>query len=295
MKKAWGILVLAVLLGSAWPVLAEPLKVFVSIPPQQYIVRTVAGDLARVSVLVPPGADPHTYEPKPRQMVELSRARLYFALGLPFERVWLPKVTKDLPGLTVVHMEADIEQPAGHDEDRDHEHKEAHGHNHGHAHQGDPHVWTSPPLVRIMARATAQALARVDPAHAAEYAAGQAKLEAQMDALDAEIKAMFKGLEGRSFLVFHPAWGHFARAYGLRQIAVEVEGKEPKPAQLKELIEEGRVLGARVVLVQPQFSRRSAETVARALPGRVVVADPLAEDLPANLRRVATEIREALR
>jgi zinc transport system substrate-binding protein len=274
MRRALAAVLIIGALGLASTAWAAPLKVFVSVPPQRYIVQAVGGPRVEVSVLAPPGADPHTYEPRPRQMVELSRAAIYFAIGLPLERVWLPKAARDLPRLRIVHMEAGLDRTPGH---------------------LDLHVWTSPPRVRRLARTTAEALAKADPAHARDYHAGLARLEAEMDRLDAELKAMFKGLEGKSFMVFHPAWGYFAQAYGLKQIAVEVEGKEPKPAQLKQLIEAGRAMGSRVVLVQPQFSRRSAETVAQALGGRVVVADPLAEDLPANLRRVAEEIRQALR
>jgi len=286
MRKAFAIVLMVVLIGLASAAWAEPLKVFVSIPPQKYIVQAVGGDRVQVSVLVPPGADPHTYEPRPRQMAELSRAALFFAIGIEFERAWLSRAAKDLPRLRVVHMEAGIERRP----------EQEGGQGRGRIEVAlDPHVWVSPPLVRQLARNTAQALRQADPAHAKDYAAGQARLEADLDRLDAELRQMFQGLEGRSFVTFHPAWGYFAQAYGLRQVAVEVEGKEPKPAQLKQLIEEGRALGVRVVLVQPQFSRRSAETVALALGGRVVVADDLAEDLPDNLRRVAEEIRQALR
>jgi len=280
MRKAFAAFLVAGLVGLASAAWAEPLKVFVTVPPQKYVVQAVGGPRVVVSVLVPPGTDPHIYEPRPRQMVELSRAAVYFAIGYPFERAWLPKVSKDLPRLSIVRMEAGLERTP------------APGEGPG---EKDPHVWTSPPLLRRMARNTAQALGRVDPAHAQDYAAGQARLEADLDRLDADLKQVFQGLEGKSFMVFHPAWGYFAKAYGLKQIAVEVEGKEPKPAQLKQLIEQGRAMGSRVVLVQPQFSKRSAETVAQALGGRVVVADPLAEDLPDNLRRVAEEIRQALR
>jgi zinc transport system substrate-binding protein len=286
MRKALPVVIIVGLIGLASAAWAEPLKVFVSILPQKYIVQAVGGDRVQVSVLVPPGADPHVYEPRPRQMVELSRAALFFAIGIEFERAWLPRAAKDLPRLRVAHMEAGIERRPEQEGDQGRGRKEV---------ALDPHVWVSPPLVRQLARNTAQALRQADPAHAKDYAAGQARLEADLDRLDAELRQMFQGLEGRSFVTFHPAWGYFAQAYGLRQVAVEVEGKEPKPAQLKQLIEEGRALGVRVVLVQPQFSRRSAETVALALGGRVVVANDLAEDLPDNLRRVAEEIRQALR
>ncbi|MCK5723282.1 MAG: zinc ABC transporter substrate-binding protein, partial [Gammaproteobacteria bacterium] len=96
------------------------------------------------------------------------------------------------------------------------------------------------------------------------------------------------------FMVFHPSWGYFADTYGLKQVAVEIEGKNPKPSQLKELIEHAKEQGIKIIFVQPQFSSKSAKLVAREIGGRVAVADPLAQDWSANLRAVAREFKGAL-
>ena len=96
-------------------------------------------------------------------------------------------------------------------------------------------------------------------------------------------------------MVFHPSWGYFARQYGLEQVPIEIEGKAPKPAQLAELIGHAKEQNIQIIFVQPQFSRKSAEVVAREIGGKVVFADPLAEDWLQNLADVAEKFRQAAR
>lgn len=265
------------------------LPVFVSIVPQKYFVDKIGGPRVKASIMVKPGASPATYEPRPRQMVALSKARLYFAIGVPFERVWLGKMTAANPGLLVVHTEAGIEKGP----------METHRHGKGRAEGSgikDPHIWLSPPLVKIVCRNIRDALVRVDPGHRAIYEANYRKFVLEIQELDAEIRQIFSAAgPGKEFMVFHPAWGYFARTYGLRQVAVELEGKEPRPADLKALIEHARERGIKMLLVQPEFSTKSAEAIAKAIGGQVVLASPLAADWAANLREVATKIRAALR
>ncbi len=289
---------------AALPLEAAGPRVFVSIAPQRYLVQRIGADQVEASVLVPAGADAHTFEPKPKQMSELSRAAVYFAVGIEFEKVWLPRISATNPGLLVVHTEEGVERipmqshtharvsrfanPSGL-QGRDHR-EEAPV-----AGERDPHVWLSPPLVKIQAGHIRDALVRVDPANRARYDEGFRGLLREIDALDAELKALFAGKKGARFMVMHPSWGYFAQAYGLEQVPIEIEGKDPKPAQLQELIRDARAEGIRVVFVQPQFSAKSAELIAREIGGRVVAADPLAEDWPANLCTVAAAFHEALR
>jgi len=279
---------------------AERVQVCVSIVPQKYFVHKIGGDLVTVEVMVAPGASPATYEPKPRQMADLLNTRIYFAIGVPFEEAWLGKISAVNPNMKVVHTEQGIEKtsmagaaPA----DGPGEHAGP-GDDGAHSHSGglDPHIWLSPPLVKRQARTILTALQGIDPAHADDYAANCERFLSDIDALDARLKATFEGHRGAlRFMVFHPSWGYFARTYGLEQIPIEVEGKDPKPAQLKALIELAREEGIRVIFVQPQFSTRSAELIAREIDGRVVFADPLAEDWMANLLDVAEAVRAALK
>jgi zinc transport system substrate-binding protein len=269
-----------------------PLPVCVSILPQKYFVEKIGGSLVHVSVMVPPGANPHLYEPKPGQMAALEKMKIYFAIGVTFEDAWLPRFAAINPKMKIVHTEEGIQKIA----------METHppgekGTGEPHDHQGtkDPHVWLSPPEVKIQARNILRALQEVDPSNKAVYEQNFEAFEKEIDALDEELRKIFAGKRGMKFMVFHPSWGYFARAYGLTQVPVELEGKEPKPGQLKALIELARRDGIKVIFVQPQFSARSAEIIAKAIDGQVVYADPLSPDWSSNLRHQAEKFKAALR
>jgi zinc transport system substrate-binding protein len=266
---------------------AEPLRVFVSVLPQKTFVEKVGGDRVRVEAMVQPGDSPHTYDPTPRQVAALSQADLYVAVGGTFEDAWMGRIRGVNPrmqvldtgeGITLRRLEAH-EDADGHEAGR-HQHDHAHG-------ASDPHLWTSPPLVKQMVPRIRDALSGLDPAGAAFYAANAAAFSDELDALDRDIRARLAGAAGSRFMVYHPAWGYFADAYGLIQIPIEREGKEPGPRALAALIDQARRDGVRVVFVQPQFSQKAAAQVAAAIGGRVEVLDNLAPDYEANLRRVA--------
>ena len=261
---------------------SAPLPVFVSILPQKYFVERVGGEQVVVSVMVGPGQSPATYEPTPRQMTALSQAKLYFSIGVAFEDTWMKRIQAATPALRVVPMQRGIALlpltgPGG----------EAAG--------TDPHIWTSPLRVKIMAASIRDALIETDPAHRGDYELNYRAFIAELDALDRDVRALLMSAKGKSFLVFHPSWGYFANDYGLRQIPIEAEGKEPGAKALVRVIDLGKREGARVIFVQTQFSRRTAETVAAAIGARVVGVDPLAENYPQNLLRVAHEFAEALK
>jgi len=295
LKKLLSLFLLSLLTAPA-ATAADRISAFVSILPQQTLVQQIGGDRVDVRVMVAPGASPATYEPSPRQMAALSRAAVYFAVGVPFERVWLERIAAANPRMKIVRTDREIEKiPMA-----AHPHGEEAHHNEGRDHDDsggipDPHVWLSPPLVKIQARALRDALQELDPAHRQTFAANHRALVADIDVLHAELQRRFADRQGARFMVFHPSWGYFARTYGLVQEPIELEGKAPKPAQLRALIEEARRRGIRVVFVQPQFSTRSAELIAREIGGRVAFADPLAADWAANLRRVAAQFEAALR
>ena len=278
--------------ASGWA--AQRVPVFVSIAPQGYFVQQIGKDLVDVHVLVESGADPHTYEPKPQQMVALSKTALYFAIGIEFETAKLAKITALYPRMQVVHTDHGIMKPPmayhGHGDAID-----AHGK--GDHPQGgrDPHIWLSPPLVMLQARSILRALQAVDPVHRSTYEANYRAFILEIVDLDAQLRAIFDGLKGSPFMVFHPSWGTFAHTYGLNQVPIEVEGKTPKPAQLKELIQRAQSNRIKVVFVQPQFSSKSAEQIAKAIGGRVAVVDPLAQDWANNLRQVAEEFKNAFK
>lgn len=284
---------------------AESMAVLVSVAPQQYLVDQVGGERVRTLALVGPGRDPHTYEPSPRQMVEASRARLYFRIGIDFEDVWLERIRQASPGLRVVdqreavplrqvegprHGESRQRHGAGPEASGDGQHPAAPAPG-----RPDPHVWTSPPLAKRMAAQVRDELTRSDPAGALAYAAGYDRLASELDALDAEIRAALADAKGPRFLVFHPAWGYFADTYGLTQVPIEQGGKEPSARTLAALIEQARSTGAQVIFVGPRDNSTTAQALARALGGTVATVDPLAPDYADNLRRVTEAFRAALR
>jgi zinc transport system substrate-binding protein len=303
------LVLLPALLLSAPPCSAsDKLPVFVSIVPQKYFLEQIGKDLVKVRIMVQPGASPATYEPKPKQMTDLMKTKLYFAIGVPFEKAWLSKIAATNPKMKVVHTEQGIEKlpMASHhhheDEEGDHHAEEP---EHSAAENGsksqhesaelDPHIWLSPSLVKMQAITILNALVEADPGHRDTYERNFREFSSRIDQLDADLKKTFSGARGLQFMVFHPAWGYFAHAYGLTQVPVEIEGKDPKPAQLAELIRHAREKGIRVIFVQPQFSSKSAEMIAGEIGGQVAVADPLAESWMDNLRAIADSFKAALK
>jgi zinc transport system substrate-binding protein len=280
-----------VLIFSANAQTGKKRAVFVSIPPQKYFVQQIGKERVNVQVMVQPGASPATYEPRPRQMVAISKTQIYFAIGVAFEKTWLGKIAASNPKLRVVHTDHGIQKipMAAHHHDAEHQpEKERQG-------EPDPHIWLAPTLVMTQARTILNALVKIDPAHRSVYEANTRAFVAKLAALDADLRNSFADRQGRKFMVFHPTWGYFARDYGLQQVPLEIEGKDPKPAQLKELIEHARKNHIKVIFVQPQFSSKSAKLVAREIGGQVVVADPLASDWSINLREVARKLKAALK
>lgn len=247
------------------------IRVFVSIDPIAYLAERIGGPLVDTSVLVGSGQDPHTYEPTPGQMSRLAEARLYCSIGLPFEDRLLPRIRGLSRNLTIVDAARGVPRRAG-----------------------DPHIWMSPRLAKKIALNVCDALVAADPANAGAYRAGLDGLLADLDALDAETAAALAPLRGRTIYVFHDAFGYFADAYGLRQVAIETGGKEPGPRHVAELIDRARADGVRVIFVQPQFSTMSAEAIAREIGGAVVPFDPLARDYIAGMRTAVKAVRSAL-
>ena len=274
----------------------QKVGVFVSIPPQAYFVQRVGGEHVEVDVLVAPRQDPHTFEPTPRQMIRLAAAEVYFRVGVPFEQALRAKLAAH-EHLRIVDTRQGIDlRPSAAGPHRaggdDRGHDDARPPHHGD--EMDPHVWLSPKLAKLQAATICRTLCEVDPAHRDDYRRNLEDLHQDLDRLDARIAAALAPLKGRTFYVFHPAFGHFAAAYGLKQEAVETGGKSPGPKHLKELIDRARAEGVKVIFVQPQFSERAARTIARQIDGAVVPMDPLSRDYIRNLEEMAEKIRTAL-
>jgi zinc transport system substrate-binding protein len=269
----------------------DKIRVFVSILPQAYFVERVGGERVDVSVMVAPGYSPATYEPRPKQMAELNKARLYFRIGVPFENLWIEPISKANLRMKVIDTRRGIAllPMKAHYNSDGHEGR----HDYGKSIK-DPHIWLSLRLVKVQAQNICDALIETDPAHRAYYKNNLKAFQSNLDKLDAEITEVLKDLKIRKFMVFHPAWGYFARDYGLEQIPIEVEGKEPSAKALDDLIKNAKQERIKVIFVQRQFSTKNAETVARSIGARVVRIDPMAMDYLENMRKIAETFRKVI-
>lgn len=287
--RAWAGMMLALL---ALPCLgAEPIAVAVTIPPQAWLVEQIGGEKVSVTTLVEPGESPATYLPSDRQISDLMRSAVYFRIGVPCERGrWLDALERS-GRIEIVDLRQGLDllflprHHGGHGPRR--AGTAAHG-------AEDPHVWLSPSRLRLMARTIAGTLENLAAAGGGHYRRRLGDFERRLDLLDAELRGRLAPIAGRSFMVFHPSWGYFARDFGLRQLPIEIEGKEPSDAEVTELVTIARREAVSVVFVQPQVSSRAAEVVARAIGGRVEVLDPLAADVIANLSGAAGRIAGSL-
>ncbi len=271
---------------------------FVSIAPEKFFVERIGGGLVDVNVVVGEGDDPHTYEPKPRQMKDMSHADIYFSIGIEFEEVWLTKF-KDLnKNMKVVQLDKNIEKlmMASHHHyhnGEEHNHDEHNGEEHEEG-RPDPHVWLSTRNARIIADEILQTLTKENPKNAETYKKNHEILIKDITALEDDIREILVNIPNREFIVFHPAWGYFARDFNLEQIPVEIEGKEPSPKELAELIRYAKERNIRVVFVSPQFSRKSAETIAKNINGETISIDPLSEDWMENMKKVAGKFKSVM-
>lgn len=291
------------------------LQLVVSIAPQADFVRNIAGDDASIMILVAPQETPETFQISPRQLATLSRARVWFQVGMTFEEQLEPRIRDNFPHLQIVpthqgvtlrrmetHLDADNGTAAdtadgdGHDDHSITQKPQPQGDTHHHAPgDHDPHIWLDPQLVKIQAANIAAGLIAANPDNRETYEQNLAAFQARLDQLDAQLRQMLAPLRGRRMLVAHPAFGYFADAYGLRQISVEIEGKEPTARQLAQLQEFTRRHNIRTIFVQPQFSPRTADVLADRIGARVIVIDPLAEgDYVANMRKMAETVLRAL-
>jgi zinc transport system substrate-binding protein len=282
------LLLLALFLaGCDRPAETGKLQVVASIAPLTYFAERIGGSHVSVSVMVPPGGNPHSYEPSPRQMVRLGEATLFIKAGsgVEFELDWMERflslnrrlrICNAVEGVRLLPIKHD-EEPGAHHHDR-----------------YDPHYWLSPANGVIIAKNVERALVLADPANRVDYAVNSAKLIAELQVLDREIMRKVAGLKSRRFLVFHPAWGYYADAYRFEQIAVEEEGKTLTPRQMQRVIEKARANHIRVVFVSPQFSSSQAKTIAAEIGGVTRSVDPLAADYQENLRRATQAFSESM-
>lgn len=262
-------------------VYAKPIVV-VSILPQQTFVEKIAKEKVDITLMVKPGNSPHSYEPKPSQMISISKADIYFSIGVEFENTWLDRFQSQNKKLKFVNIGDKVPKM----EMAEHHHEEEHHH------KGlDPHIWTSPKNVKIMADTIYKTLVQIDPVNEKFYKSNLDDFIKEIESTDNQIKDILKDIKPKSkFMVFHPSWGYFAHEYDLIQVAVEVEGKKPKPQEMITVISESKEENVKVIFTQPEFSDKSAKIIAKEANISVEKISPLNPNWSENLIKMAKAI-----
>ena len=272
---------------------ASKQELTVSISPQKYFVQKIVKDKFDINVMVKPGASPHTYEPKSSQMKSLSNSKIYFYTGVSFENAWLDKFKLSAKNTIFVDTAVGIEKLAmeahSHEGEEHDEHKDEAKHDHENE-ALDPHIWLDPILVKIQAKNIYDAIVKIDSQNSDFYKTNYEEFIKELDALDENIKTILTPYKDKAFMVFHPSWGYFAKRYDLEQISIEIEGKEPKPNELVELIEEAKKYDIKIVFVAPQFSQKSAKTISKNINANVVVIDPISGNWKESMLDTANQI-----
>lgn len=247
--------------------------VVVSVAPEAEFVNAIGGDKVTVTIMVPPGADPHTYEPLAEQLKDVSRAKMYVEVGTPleFELNYMDKIKSINPNIIIVNSSSGVTLMPN-----TAEHEEG----------ADPHIWVSPKNAKIMVLNIYQNLVQIDPSNQDYYMKNKDIYIHQLDELDKNITQSLKGKENSNILVYHPAWGYFCKDYYLNQIAIESGGKEPTPQEIANIVDTAKKKGIKVIFVEPQYSPRSAEVIASEIGGHVITVDDLSENYIENMKKV---------
>jgi len=264
------------------------INVLVSILPQKYFVEQIGGEKVNISVLIPPGSNPHVYDPTPRQMEEISHAEVYFMIGyLSFENAWKSSLEDNYPQLKIFNQSLGIKL-LGHE-------GEACDHAEHHTEEAgiDPHTWLSPKNAFVLAENTLKFLSENSPENAEFFKANYQLFILNLHKLDHQIDSILTDLPSRKFMIFHPSLSYFANDYNLIQLSIEFEGKEPAPAQLKASIATAKESGIKVIFVQKEFDAENAKIIASEIQGKVVQIDPLSDDWERVLLQIAREIKDS--
>ncbi len=264
--------------------------VLVAVDPIAYLVERVGGERTTVATLTPQGKDPESFAPTPKQLADVAASRVFFRVGLPIEERFAQNVSSIAPDVETVDLRvglATLPNPHLHADEEENLHDEHYEHMEDSL---DPHVWTSPANVRVMIVKIAETLVAIDPKGAESYRSNALEFDKELAALQEEVSRRLAPYKGRAFVVFHPAYGYFAREFGLTQLAVESEGKAPRPRQLEELVERIREDSVQKLIVQPEFNRSSALVVADAVGATLVEHSPLIKDYFEEIRSLTDDV-----
>lgn len=260
--------------------------VLVSVAPHKFFVEKVAGNTVNVVLMVPAGASSHSYEPTPRQMVNAGKAEMWFLLGEPFETKAIKALKSYNSNLELIDMRQNLSLLS--DQCHNHDH-----HHHHHHHCSDPHIWLSPKMAKIQAETIAYALMEKYPENKQLYEQNLAAFQKELDQLDQTIQQVLSPLQNRAIMVSHPAYAYFARDYGLTQLSIEFEGKDPTPKQLNTVLSDAKNNNIKTIFVQHQYSNKAANLVAKELQAKIVDLDPYSENYMETLLHIAKSFAES--
>lgn len=258
------------------------LGVVTTIAPLAEFIEQIGGERVSVTVMVPVSANEHTYEPTPNQLKELSQAKLYMAAGsgIEFELVWLERFRRLNPSMRIESISKDVVLLSGG------------AHDYGEV-RHDPHVWLSVENAKTMAQQIADTFLQIDAPNQEFYKNNLNDYLTELENLHQEIKERMSKRQTKDFISSHSAWRYFAHEYGLNEIAIESEGKEPGASQILDIIKAAKKKQIKVVFVAPQFSKRHAEMIAKEIGGHLIEADPLRKDYIENLRQFSKNLAES--
>lgn len=261
--------------------------VSVSILPQKYLVEKIAGDYLQVNVMIPPGMSPETCDLSTEQLKKLYDSDICFTIGhLPFELTHLAPVVKQRKDIRIINHSEGIKLLSG---------SCGHQHHNGHEHSGvDPHIWSSPRYVAQMAQQIFKALSEQYPTQKEKFEEGYKTLSKEIETVKEKADNALNEKRGSMFLIYHPALTYLADDYGLQQVAIENEGKEPNPAHLKHIIDLAKEKNIRIIFIQSQFDKNNALSVAKEIGGEVIPIDPLAENWTEEINKLIKVLQEKL-
>lgn len=255
-------------------------NVLVSIAPYKFFVEKIAEDTVNATLIVPAGASAHTYEPSPRQIMTAGKAIAWFCIGESFESRVTSALKAHHPEMMIIDLRKNVDMIKVDPQT---------GSCCCHANSQDLHVWLSIRQVEIQLQTMTSALSSLLPENTARYQKNLALLLKELNALDQQISALLKPLQDRLILVSHPAYAYFCRDYGLAQLSIEFEGKDPTPQQVTTILNKARAAKIKKVYIQMQYNNKGARLFAKELGAEVVLLDPYSEHYFASMLEIALQ------
>ncbi len=261
---------------------SEPPVVLVSVPPYLYFVKKIAENTVSAESLIPSGANPHLYEPTPKQVQLQKQAVLWLKLGeradqkaqRVFQEMKNPPLIIDLAeGLALLSYKGDCCS---------------------HLDTKDLHIWLSPKMMQTQVKRITQALIQLFPTHTELYQRNLNTLLKELDQIDQELAIILKNKQGKTILVSHPAFAYFCRDYKLEQLSLEEEGKDCLPQYVPELLHKIKTLGIGGIIIEPQHGSKAAKLLAQNLEIPTYLIDPYSEDYIASLKQMAEVVKNII-